>query len=149
MLYTLRYNSSVSTQHGGATHIMLSEQFNKNYKQRDNLSQATARALALGNDITARGARDGRDGGYTVQSMEDTIRTYTNVPAMTPQRAVYNTEQALCNSGLCDVTWKPRKRLSDTFVHSLQNRVIFWECYRKLRASGMTRRMIINTIRNI
>ena len=132
---------------------MLRDQFIKDYKRRDDLAQATSRALALGNDITAY--------GHNVQFVEDTITTYTNIPAMTPQRAVYTTEQALCNSGLCDVTWKPlarpssvdspkiiiRKRLSDTFVHSLQNRVVFWECYAKLRASGMSRRQIIDTIR--
>lgn len=120
---------------------MLRDQFIKDYKRRDDLSQATGRALALGNDITAY--------GHNVQYVADTIAEYTNIPAMTPQRAVYNTEQALCNAGLCDAGWKPRQRLSDTFVHTIQNRVVFWECYKKLRNKGLSRKAIIDVIRNL
>jgi hypothetical protein len=120
---------------------MLKDQFSKN-KNRDNLSHATSRALALGNDITAY--------GHSVQFVEETIHMYTNLSAIAPQRAIYPLEHMICKDGVCETNWKPRKqKLSEMFVNTEYNRRLFRLLYLKLRSYGKSRREIVDIIRNI
>lgn len=113
-------------------------------KHRSDLQNSTARALTLGNDITAY--------GHDVQFVEDTIRTYSNLPSLTKQTAIYPAEHLLvnlteCYGDICDVTFRPRKpRLSDKFINTPENRRMFGILYAALRARGMSRREIIGSL---
>lgn len=113
--------------------------------RRTILQHATARALALGNDITAY--------GHSTQSVTNTARTYSNIPSLTSKTAVYPTEQLLVNfierytsnTGSAD---EPRKqRLSDKFIDTPGNRMFFWRLYRELRRQGISRRQIIESLK--
>ena len=119
----------------------LNPAYNKN---RDDLRLTTARALTLGNDITAH--------GHDVQFVEDTVRTYSNLPGLTKQTAIYATEHLLVNlqdryNDNNDNSSVPHKlRLSERFIDTPGNRMMFWACYKGLRARGLSRRMIITSL---
>lgn len=87
-------------------------------KDKSDLMSSTARALTLGNDITAY--------GWHRQAVEDTKRSFHSL------RAVYKAKQVLPG----------RPRLS-SYLHTVHSRKMFFEYYDLLRFMGQSRRQIL------
>lgn len=114
---------------------MLRDIFIKDNKQRDDLQYSTARALTLGNDITAF--------GHSVTFVEDTARSaqdamasYARMPAIYPAQALLDQLQAQQTI---------KQRVKEHLTHKPTS-VIFWAYYKALRQRGVSRREILTTV---
>jgi hypothetical protein len=114
---------------------MLKDIFIKEGRKRDNLSQATARALALGNDITAY--------GHSVTFVEDTMRSTQDLMASRTRMPAIYPAQALLDRIQNNQT--PKQRIKD-YLADYSLRTAFWHCYRTLRQLGQSRRQILTTV---
>jgi hypothetical protein len=107
-------------------------------QHRSDLKHSTARALTLGNDITAY--------GHDLKFVELTARTYSNLPELTRQSAISTADNLLVDLQKRYNSVPRRLTLRERFIDTEDNRRLFWSLYGKLRAMGFTKREIIANV---
>jgi hypothetical protein len=97
-------------------------------RDKTDLLYSTARALTMGNDITAYGHSVSGMNEYSLTRVETIKRTFNNMSVIYPRKHVLR-----------------HPRISD-YIHTDKTRRMFWEYYSMLRYLGRSRRQILQVI---